>query len=217
MTGIEVIAAERQRQIEEEGWSIEHDCIEHPYEELAKAAACYALPEDYRPYKGYNTMCDIPVNWPWSIEYWKPAPNNRIKELAKAGALIAAEIDRLLALEGAEYIDPDKHYAFVDGTCQRCGGSGEIGGVSGIQTCPECKGTGHIGSFKEVPPIDPTKIQSALAYRLRKTREQRKIGMSELATHFGWSVVHLSDIERGRVEPTPEEREQIKNWVYTGE
>jgi hypothetical protein len=31
---------------------------------------------------------------------WKPTPGNRIRELEKAGALIAAEIDRLSRLEG---------------------------------------------------------------------------------------------------------------------
>lgn len=36
--------------------------------------------------------------WPWSDEKWNPEPDNRIRELAKAGALIAAEIDRLLGL-----------------------------------------------------------------------------------------------------------------------
>ena len=28
-------------------------------------------------------------------EWWKPTPKNRVRELVKAGALIAAEIDRL--------------------------------------------------------------------------------------------------------------------------
>ena len=119
--------------------------------------------------------------------------------------------------EETAYTDPDKHYAFVDGKCERCDGSGEIRGVSGVQTCPDCNGTGSVGSFKEVPPIDPAKIPTALSFRLRRTREKRKMGLTELAAHFGWSVVHLSDIERGRVDPTPEEREQIKKWVYSGE
>ena len=44
MTGIEFIAAERQRQIEEEGWSIERDCNNHPSGELVMAAMCYACP-----------------------------------------------------------------------------------------------------------------------------------------------------------------------------
>ena len=35
------------------------------------------------------------IMWPWEANWWKPTPEDRIKELAKAGALIAAEIDRL--------------------------------------------------------------------------------------------------------------------------
>ena len=35
--------------------------------------------------------------WPytWAEKWWKPSPGDRIRELEKAGALIAAEIDRL--------------------------------------------------------------------------------------------------------------------------
>lgn len=216
MTGIEFIAAERQRQIEEEGWSIERDCNEHSSGELVMAAMCYACPPQEKNSGGplrFFRGRECPAMWPWDKEWWKPTPDNRIRELTKAAALIAAEIDRLLVGETV-YTDPGKHYAFVDRECPNC--KGENLSTLGLR-CRFCNGTGHIGSFEEVPAIDPAKIQSALAYRLRKTREQRKIRMSELAAHFGWSVVHLSDIERGRAEPTPEEREQIKNWVYPGE
>ena len=41
-SGIEAIAAERQRQIEAEGWTPGHDDT-HDRGELARAAACYAL------------------------------------------------------------------------------------------------------------------------------------------------------------------------------
>lgn len=37
--------------------------------------------------------------WPFSQEWWKPTPDDRIRELAKAGALIAAEIDRLQRMQ----------------------------------------------------------------------------------------------------------------------
>jgi hypothetical protein len=40
------------------------------------------------------------MGWSCPRNFWKPTPNDRIKELTKAGALIAAEIDRLLALKG---------------------------------------------------------------------------------------------------------------------
>lgn len=93
LTGIQRITAERQRQIEKEGWTAEHD-VEHGQGELARVAACYAL----RPF------CPITIRsmWPdsWAYEWWKPTPKNRIRELEKSGALIAAEIDRLQIVEG---------------------------------------------------------------------------------------------------------------------
>jgi hypothetical protein len=87
MNGIERIAAERKRQIEVEGWTVGHDA-EHRHGELAQAGAVYALGHFSERY------------WPWDLQWWKPTPDNRIRELEKAGALIAAEIDRLLALMG---------------------------------------------------------------------------------------------------------------------
>ncbi len=91
-TGIELIADERKRQIEVEGWTAEHDA-EHTHGELAQAACCYADP--YRKADGTPNSSWWPTLW--SLDWWKPTPNNRIRELVKAGALIAAEIDRLQA------------------------------------------------------------------------------------------------------------------------
>ena len=94
-TGIELIAKERQRQIEVEGWTKEHDA-KHTDDTLALAASCYAIPSVLRHYCYSPTRkAIIPVFWPWDKEYWKPCPQDRIRELVKAGALIAAEIDRL--------------------------------------------------------------------------------------------------------------------------
>jgi hypothetical protein len=100
MNGAERIAKERQRQIEKEGWTAEHD-DGYLEDELAIAAACYAFPDNVRlhPVKAGETRLPL-VNcfWPEPM-CWKPTPGNRIRELEKAGALIAAEIDRLLRLE----------------------------------------------------------------------------------------------------------------------
>lgn len=96
MTGVELIALERQRQIEEEGYN--EDVYFNPSEELANAAVCYALPRYCREYNEHGK----PILWPWHSQSWKPTPNDRIRELVKAGALIAAEIDRLQAIEGKE-------------------------------------------------------------------------------------------------------------------
>lgn len=109
-TGIERIAAERKRQIEVEGWTPEHDA-QHGENELLWAAVSYATPDNFRLAKLVTTYrnvgqvgedrwqavdVSVPNHWPWQPEWWRPTPKDRIRELEKAGALIAAEIDRLL-------------------------------------------------------------------------------------------------------------------------
>lgn len=90
MTAIELIAAERARQVSVEGWTPGHD-DEHDDGSLALAAACYAMPPDSMG----RWASDIgpPIEWPWDDEAWKPG--DRQRELVKAGALIVAEIERL--------------------------------------------------------------------------------------------------------------------------
>jgi hypothetical protein len=99
MTGIKLIAAEMKRQIEEEGYTAEHD-DQWEHGELAVAALCYCMepPEVKDTLDGSVEPC-IPDEWPFSRSWWKPTLNDRIRELVKAGALIAAEIDRLQRLE----------------------------------------------------------------------------------------------------------------------
>lgn len=117
MSGLELITAERQRQIEREGWTPEHD-DEHANSELAWAAVCYAapkpvralLPTQVRPC-GCRSVDECRHNifrceryrdpWPWDAEWDKRGKHDRLRQLAIAGALIAAEIDRLQREEAA--------------------------------------------------------------------------------------------------------------------
>lgn len=94
-TGAELIAAERRRQVEAEGWAPEHD-DEHTKAELARAAHRYltrAIDRSGWPLGGFGSL-----GWPWSESWWKPS-DDPIRNLVKAGALIAAEIDRLQRAE----------------------------------------------------------------------------------------------------------------------
>jgi hypothetical protein len=121
MTGIERIAAERRRQIEVEGWTPEHD-RQHVDGELAMAACCYAAPVDIRALVSARVACHcreagcghgmFPVRrwvdpWPWSPRWDKRAlkKHSRIRRLEIAGALIAAEIDRLSVVKGEYELD----------------------------------------------------------------------------------------------------------------
>jgi hypothetical protein len=88
-TGVELIAEERNRQVEKEGWTPEHD-KQHRDGELAVAGASYAV------YHTDAQVLDSTLDnaWPWDEKWWKPS-KDPIRNLVKAGALIAAEIDRI--------------------------------------------------------------------------------------------------------------------------
>lgn len=92
--GLQMIAAERARQITEEGYTPEHD-DQYASGALAMAAATYATPEEHRDYSQGAHLLPIPNTWPWPSYRWQPAARDRIRELVKAGALILAEIERL--------------------------------------------------------------------------------------------------------------------------
>lgn len=82
-TGIEIIAEERKEQIEKHGFNAERDS-QYTNDELVDAAMQYL-------------GGDLIGCWPegWDKKWYKPG--DRIDELKRAGALIAAEIDRLLS------------------------------------------------------------------------------------------------------------------------
>jgi len=79
---------ERNRQMVIEGHTSEHDDRESEYRPLllaAEAYMCTVLDPD-EPLTAFEI-------WPWDFEDFKPTDDRR--NLVKAGALIAAEIDRL--------------------------------------------------------------------------------------------------------------------------
>jgi len=96
------VLAERQRQVNVEGWTSSHDDL-HDNNEMAFAASCYAfhaasaswdLEDDDFPYDWHR----VPKQWPWDPEWWKPKSPRR--DLVKAGALILAEIERIDRADG---------------------------------------------------------------------------------------------------------------------
>lgn len=93
-TGAELIADERTRQVNAEGWTAFHDDSQHYSGELVSAAICYAeagsgFDLEISPRDGKR-----PTLWPWEPSSWKPS-DDLVRNLVKAGALIAAEIDRV--------------------------------------------------------------------------------------------------------------------------
>jgi hypothetical protein len=137
-SGIQLIEGERKRQIEVEGWTKEHDAEHTSMEMAGAAACYIArnvskLLEDKRhtnqsplaEFKIYFPQeLDCMVNngdrgdrklrkagwrngWPWDQKWWKPS-DDPVKNLVKAGALIAAEIDRLQTLSTPSPSKADK-------------------------------------------------------------------------------------------------------------
>ena len=91
------IAQERRRQIAEEFYSAEYD-DQYKKCELVRAAICYA--EAGWILAGGGSLRDVRASgrilivWPWARNLFKPTEDPG-RNLEKAGALLAAEMDRL--------------------------------------------------------------------------------------------------------------------------
>lgn len=104
-TGAERIVAERARQTSALDWTPEHDDA-HTDGSLAMAATCYAAPERIYVRREHAVGVSFVDPWPWCSRadarphdgnmLKPPTTAEKIRLLEKAGALCAAEIDRLL-------------------------------------------------------------------------------------------------------------------------
>lgn len=152
--GAELIAAERLRQVTGEGWTPEHDA-EHTDGSMVRAAVCYAS-------YGQKASAPYPL-WPWADSWWKPS-DDPIKNLVRAGALIAAEIDRI---NGTTLTEPA-----AAPFCTRCDGYGVVlpVGYSIVVTCPACNGKtadrperGPKAGRAAAPPVDTLAVREIAA------------------------------------------------------
>lgn len=94
-TGIELITEERRRQVEVKGWSLQRD-DEHTDGALAVSAAQCAC-------DGTDATVQDPLERDWGIVARHGVNGkqpDRLHMLAVAGALIAAEIDRIQRVKG---------------------------------------------------------------------------------------------------------------------
>lgn len=100
--GLDLILKARNKQIEK-GYTAEHD-DEHDLGELGLAAALFALPYDYKqgnePLLKQDDFINLHILLETGLDFYVDPEPDRIKRLAKAGALILAELDRLLRIEG---------------------------------------------------------------------------------------------------------------------
>lgn len=111
-TGIELIAEERATH-PAKGWTAEHDAG-HAKGEIAAAASCYAAPQPIFELIENRRGAQYTDPWPWGrviqgrsvadadgYRFGTTEENKRgktrLRQLQVAGALIAAEMDRLIA------------------------------------------------------------------------------------------------------------------------
>ncbi len=88
LSGIELIAAERGRQIIKEGFTSKHD-QQHQYSDLAQAGVAYAV----FAIGGEGSEEFAERLWPFEGEF---KPKGLTEDLTRAGALIAAALDRAI-------------------------------------------------------------------------------------------------------------------------
>jgi hypothetical protein len=96
ISGTRLIEAERNRQIVLENFSTENDS-RYTQRELVMAALAYACTDGSAEHDANAKE----AFWPWGDKWYKPS-HDPVRNLVKAGALIAAEIDRLNALPKEE-------------------------------------------------------------------------------------------------------------------
>jgi hypothetical protein len=133
MDGIRIIEKERNRQIEKEGWTKGHD-FEHPDMTLAVAGASYVL-DLAGEYSGESCNWKEKFKkdgrdiWPFDEEWFKPTHSDPLGQLAKAGALIAAEIDKRIEMFKRRALNTNnnkhRHKPYHTGSgeviCVKCG------------------------------------------------------------------------------------------------
>lgn len=104
-TGIELVADERKRQIEIEGYTAEHDA-QHNASELisaaidyARSAVAFAIFEENGGETSFecveHVIADIKKSFVWGRDAFKP--KSCLEDLKRSAALMVAAIDRIQA------------------------------------------------------------------------------------------------------------------------
>jgi hypothetical protein len=101
-TGIKLIAIERKEQIKKHKRTVLKDACFNTSKQLSSAAGSLIF-ENTKDYDFAESIRKLTIPEGWDKEIWhKMASKTYLERLIIAGALIAAEIDRLLYKEKAE-------------------------------------------------------------------------------------------------------------------
>jgi hypothetical protein len=94
LTGIELLRRERRHQVDDRGFTLEHDITEHTHGDLAQAALVYI--------RAALGIIPAKAAFPFADDSLTCKPRgiaDPVHDLVKAGSLIAAEIDRFRAVK----------------------------------------------------------------------------------------------------------------------
>lgn len=99
LKGLDVIVEERLRQVDDLGYTVQHDADEHGVDELLRIGACYI---DYaaNQAEGVGQDRDHPF-WPDTSVPWKPEISPS-ENAAKGAAFVAAALDLMYAILNGE-------------------------------------------------------------------------------------------------------------------
>lgn len=96
LTGVELIAQERQEQIEKHGRTVEYDVENNKIHQMLAAAISLISIDDGNEDSPNNNLYRIMTPTGWDRDIYHHMTNKSLKDrLIIAGALIAAELDRL--------------------------------------------------------------------------------------------------------------------------
>lgn len=114
VVGTKLIEQYREEQISKHNWSVQHDIDVNKDGQLVQAAMAYlanVVTVEVDSASG-PVAVDSRTLWPnnWS-KRWLKLSDNKVKNLSKAGALIAAEIDRLL--QTSDNVDLEELYKYA--------------------------------------------------------------------------------------------------------
>lgn len=96
VSGVNLILAERQRQVDKLGYTAHSDDDLYKKSELGDAGMAYrqtALKMLEAGMTHEEAQQKIPVMWPWDHKWWKPSPSV-VRNLVKGGALIMAAAEQ---------------------------------------------------------------------------------------------------------------------------
>lgn len=96
---LNLVKAEREKQINKHGYTSEHD-DKHWDGSIADAAACYAATGSvYLKYELTDGSFNYPPLFPWNHEWLKKEEKTRKEQIITACAMLMAEYERLERLE----------------------------------------------------------------------------------------------------------------------